>query len=141
MSVVPIATDILVTKDVKAGGYTIKAGDILSPNILGLHFNKNEWQRPYEFLPERFDNANPLSLTPNGKKRNSFSWIPFNGGKRLCLGKTFAEMNLKIASVFMMQYFDFKPMDQKYDRNNFPLCMLGMSKYYPIEIELTLYDE
>ena len=82
MSVIPVATDMLVTKDVKAGGYTIKAGDILSPNILGLHFNKNEWQRPYEFLPERFDNANPLSLTPNGKKRNSFSWIPFNGGKR-----------------------------------------------------------
>ena len=101
----------MVIKDVKAGFYNFKAGDILSPYVHGLHFNSNEWQRPYEFLPERFDNANPLSLTPKGKKRNPYSWLPFNGGKRVCLGKIFAEMNLKVASAYMMQYFDFKMMD------------------------------
>ena len=131
----------MVTKDVEAGFYNFKAGDILSPYILGLHFNKNEWQRPYEFLPERFDNANPLSLTPKGKKRNLYSWLPFNGGKRICLGKIFAELNLKVASAYMMQYFDLKMMDSKFDRNNFPLVMIGLSKYYPIEVELTLNDD
>ena len=28
-----------------------------------------EWQRPREFLPDRFDPNSPLFLTPDGKKR------------------------------------------------------------------------
>ena len=53
----------------------------------------------------------------------------------------FAELNLKVASAYMMQYFDLKMMDSKFDRNNFPLVMIGLSKYYPIEVELTLNDD
>ena len=131
----------MVSKDVVVGNFTIKAGDALSIYINGLHFNKNEWQRPYEFLPERFDDKNPLSLTPSGKVRNPFSWMPFNGGKRVCLGKTFADLSLKIASIYMMEHFDMKLIDPTYDRNNFPLLSLGMTKVLPIEVELTPYDE
>ena len=135
------SSDFVVSKDVVAGNYTIKAGDALSIYINGLHFNKNEWQRPYEFLPERFDDANPLSLTPGGKKRNPFSWMPFNGGKRVCFGKTFADLNLKIAAIYMIEYFDMKLVDPKFDKNNFPMLSIGMTKILPIEVELTPYDE
>ena len=42
-------------------------------------------------MPERFDAESPWSLTPSGGKRNPHSFIPFLGGKRICVGKTFAE--------------------------------------------------
>ena len=134
-------TDFMVSRDVVAGKYTFKPGDVLSIHILGLHFNKNEWQCPYEYRPERFDDANPLSLTPNGKKRNPFSWMPFNGGKRVCLGKTFADMNLKVIAIYMMEYFDMKLLDSQYSKNNLPLQSVGMTKVPPIKVELTLHDE
>jgi len=62
-------------------------------NFHGLHYNYKEWQRPHEFIPERFDNSNPLSRTPDGRKRSAVCWTPFFGGMRICFGKTFAEAN------------------------------------------------
>ena len=60
-------------------------------NQYALAHNAEQWQKPFEFIPERFDNSNPVSLTPGGKKRNPYSFVPFGGGKRVCFGKTFAE--------------------------------------------------
>ena len=94
-------TEQWYSKDVKLGHLEIKARDAVAVSINALHFNKNEWQRPYEFLPERFDPNSELYLTPGGKKRNPFSWVPFAGGKRICFGKTFAEMNLKVVAVYL----------------------------------------
>ena len=85
--------------------------------MIGLHFNKDYWQRPREFIPERFDNSNPLSLTPRGQKRNPFAWIPFNGGKRTCLGKTFADNALKTMGIYLTTYFDFKLLDKRWTAN------------------------
>ena len=36
-------TEFYVKMDIVSGNNTIKAGDFLSVNIRGLHFNKNEW--------------------------------------------------------------------------------------------------
>jgi cytochrome P450 len=47
-------------------------------------------------------------MTPDGKKRNPFSWIPFSGGRRVCFGKTFAEANLKFMCTYLSQFFDFQ---------------------------------
>jgi len=73
-----------------------------------LHTNSSQWQRPMEFLPERFNPQSPLYLTPDGKKRNPFSWCPFAGGKRVCFGKTLAECNLKFMGTYLTQYYNFE---------------------------------
>ena len=66
--------------DFKAGSLNIKIGTVLKINMDGLHHNSKEWQRHEEFLPERFNPDSDLFLTPDGKKRNPYSWLPFNGG-------------------------------------------------------------
>jgi cytochrome P450 len=77
-------------------------------------------------LPERWDPTNPLFLTPDGKKRNPFSFIPFSGGKRVCFGKTFAEAGLKYFVTYLTQLYDmdFCPEEAlKYkDRDSYPVC-------------------
>lgn len=69
----------------------------------GLGHNPDEWQRPMDILPERFNHDNPLSLRPDGKKRNSYSSSPFHGGNRVCFGKPLAEGEMKLLALYMSQ--------------------------------------
>jgi len=72
-------------------------------------------------------------LTPSGKKRNPFSFGPFLGGKRICIGKTFAEYMAKcIVSVIISQLnFEFvdpifltkKPMNSISGYYNLPVMV------------------
>jgi len=91
-------------------------------SFYGLHFNTNEWQRPREFLPDRFDPEHPLYLTPSGKKRNSASWCPFFGGQRICFGKTFAENDMKIIATYFTQYFDLEFVDKEKYKDSYPIA-------------------
>ena len=88
----------------------------------GLAMNPAEWQKPHEFHPERFNPEHLLSLTPSGNKRQTTSWLPFNGGKRICFGKTFAEANLKVVATYLSQYFDmeFVEKDKYPDTHTLP---------------------
>merc|ERR1719336_2356694 len=105
----------------KVGNLHIRAGDTINIEIFGLHMHSKYWQRPKEFLPDRFDPSHPLSKTPSGEKRNVFSWLPFNGGKRICFGKTFAEFVIKIILTMVTQRFDLKFVDsKKYHAKNLP---------------------
>ena len=55
-----------LSQDCKIGKYHVKAGDQVQINIHGMHHSSAHWQRPHEFLPERWDSSNKLSLAPNG---------------------------------------------------------------------------
>ena len=100
----------------------VRAKDQIIVNMVGLHINSTQWQRPLEFLPDRFDMSHPLSKKPDGGRRSTYAWAPFNGGKRICFGKTFAEAMMKISISMISQLFDFKFVDEeKYNRGNLPM--------------------
>jgi len=79
--------------------------------MMRLHRNKEEWIEPEKFIPERFDPQSKYYLTPTGKKRHPMSFGPFLGGKRICLGKTFAETISKIIGPTILAHFDFEFKD------------------------------
>ena len=56
-----------------------------------VQVNPKEWIDPMKYVPERFDSESKWSLTPAGTKRHPMSFGPFLGGKRICMGKSFAE--------------------------------------------------
>lgn len=95
-------------EDVTVKNINFRQGDEIIFHVPALHRNSKQWQRPDEFLPERFDPQSPLYLTPDGKKRNAFAWFPFNGGQRICFGKTFAEANMRFIITYFTQFFDFE---------------------------------
>jgi cytochrome P450 len=92
---------MVLEKDIDFGNLSLKKGEKISVNVLGLHHNTKQWQRPQEYLPERFLTGHELSLTPDGKKRNPFSFFAFGAGRRICFGKTFAEYNLKFTLIYL----------------------------------------
>ena len=53
------------------------------------------------------------------------SYVPWSAGKRVCFGKTFAEMNLKIMLTYFTQYFDFEFVDQKWMTGKYPIAVMS----------------
>jgi cytochrome P450 len=45
---------------------------------------------------------------PDGKPRNPLAFCAFNGGKRICAGKTLAEIMLSITIPLIYYHFDFE---------------------------------
>ena len=107
-------TGVRCDHNMKIGSYNIRANDSVMINFHSLHHNPLQWQRPNEFLPKRFDPSSPLYLTPSGFKRHAYSFVPFNGGSRVCFGKTFAESTLKMIAIYTSQLFDLEILGAKY---------------------------
>jgi cytochrome P450 len=108
-------------KDVKVGNLHIKAYDPFMINHSQLHLSALYWKEPERFNPNRFDDSHPDSRCPDGSKRPQFCWMPFNGGKRVCFGKTFVEAVLRMVGTMFSQTFDFELVNSdKYDANNLP---------------------
>ena len=102
-----------MTKDITSGGFRIRKGDKFVISMFHLSKNAKEWIDPDRFAPERFDPKSPLFLTPSGKKRNPFSFSPFLGGTRICIGKTFVETISKVITPSILSKFKFEHISQE----------------------------
>ena len=82
-------------------------------SILMQHLcnDPDEWIEPERFIPERFDASSRYFLTPGGKRRNPYSFSPFLGGSRICIGKTFIESVSKLTLPTLLTYYKFEFCD------------------------------
>jgi cytochrome P450 len=73
-------------------GYLIPPGVEINPSITTIHRRADRYPAPQEFRPERFLAADAP---------DTYTWIPFGGGPRRCLGASFAlmEMNVVVRRV------------------------------------------
>jgi cytochrome P450 len=62
------------------GDYTVPARTPVAVSIVALHHRPDVYPDPHAFDPERFVQAKP----------GTYTWIPFGGGIRRCLGATLA---------------------------------------------------
>jgi cytochrome P450 len=67
------------------GGYTLPAGVYVSPCLYLAHRRPEQWPDPTRFRPERFLEGAP----------EPYSWVPFGGGTRRCLGAAFAALEMR----------------------------------------------
>jgi cytochrome P450 len=84
--VLPNAAPRLVTRAVEVGGWSYPPGVCLVPNAYLVHHDPDIYPDPYAFRPERFLDAPP----------GTYTWIPFGGGRRRCLGASFAMLEMKL---------------------------------------------
>ncbi len=83
--VVPLVVRVL-TGELSLRDRTLPAGTRVVPNIYLANRNPRVYDAPGEFRPERF-----LENAPE-----TFSWIPFGGGIRRCIGAAFAQLEAKL---------------------------------------------
>jgi cytochrome P450 len=84
--VLPNAAPRLVKQPVEVGGWSYPPGVCLVANAYLVHHDPDIYPDPYAFRPERF-----LEETPG-----TYTWIPFGGGRRRCLGASFALLEMKL---------------------------------------------
>src|SRR5438874_7141142 len=83
--VVPLTVRIL-QEELQVGAFKLPAGTRVSPSIYLTNRNPRVYEAPAEFRPERFLQSGP----------ETFSWIPFGGGIRRCIGAAFAQLEMKL---------------------------------------------
>jgi cytochrome P450 family 135 len=74
-----------LSEPMEFGGYTLPAGVAVAPCIYLVHRREDIYPDARAFLPERFLER------PAG----TYTWIPFGGGVRRCLGASFALLEMK----------------------------------------------
>jgi cytochrome P450 len=84
--VLPNVGPRLVMEPVEIGDWTYPVGVCVVPNAYLIHHDPVIYPDPYAFRPERFLDSPP----------GTYTWIPFGGGRRRCLGASFAMLEMKI---------------------------------------------
>ena len=77
--VVPIVVRI-VRRPWRLGSFVVPADTPVAMSIVALHHRPDVYPDPHVFMPERFV----------GRKPGTYTWIPFGGGIRRCLGASLA---------------------------------------------------
>jgi cytochrome P450 len=84
--VLPNAEPRLVKQPVEIGGIHYEPGVVLFASAYLVHHDPSIYPDPYAFRPERF-----LEQAPG-----TYTWIPFGGGRRRCIGASFALLEMKL---------------------------------------------
>ncbi|GJN07809.1 hypothetical protein PR202_ga25673 [Eleusine coracana subsp. coracana] len=88
--VAPVMVPHLAVEDgVEIGGYAVPKGSTVFFNVWAIMRDPAVWNRPDEFLPERFlDGGRAAELDYKGK---DYEYIPFGSGRRQCPGLPMVE--------------------------------------------------
>lgn len=100
---VPILPRYTIRDDV-VGGHHVRRGTTVLLPVHQIHHDPRFWDEPDLFDPARF-------LTGTSADRPRSAYLPFGGGRRLCIGRSFAlmEMVLLTASLSRRFVFDLAP--------------------------------
>ena len=83
----PVITYVMRTLQapMTVGGHEVPAGATLGTSITLIHRRPDLYPDPLAFRPERFIDAKP----------ETYTWVPFGGGVRRCLGASFASFEMR----------------------------------------------
>ena len=97
--VLPNAEPRLSKQRVRIGDFEYPPGVALLASAFLVHHDPVIYPEPYAFRPERF-----LDQAPG-----TYTWIPFGGGRRRCLGASFALQEMKIVLRIVVARFKLEP--------------------------------
>jgi cytochrome P450 family 135 len=96
-----------LTRPVELGGWTLPAGVTVMPAITLMHEDPQLFPEPERFRPERFLEEGQGS---------TYTWIPFGGGRRRCLGAAFASFEMRVALRTILQRTTLRAADPSDER-------------------------
>jgi cytochrome P450 len=97
--VLPAPEPRLVKQPIEIGGIEYQPGIVLFASAYLMHHDPAIYPDPYAFEPERF-----LEQAPG-----TYTWIPFGGGRRRCLGASFALLEMKLVLRAVLERCELCP--------------------------------
>ena len=95
-----------LVEPMELGGRVLPAGITVAPCIYLMHRRPEIYPDPDAFKPERFLDNPP----------GTYTWIPFGGGVRRCLGAQFAQMEMKTVLRTILANASLEPTTAKPER-------------------------
>jgi len=87
-----------LVEPMEIGGRMLPAGVNVAPSIYLLHRRADVYDEPRASRPERFLDNPP----------GTYTWIPFGGGVRRCLGASFAQFEMKVVLREVVSRLDLR---------------------------------
>ena len=98
--VIPMVVRVITEPiTVGQGRFRLPAGSRVAPSILLVHLREDIYPEPFEFRPERFIAEPP----------GTYTWIPFGGGMRRCIGAAFAQFEMRAVLRGVLRSVDLAP--------------------------------
>jgi cytochrome P450 family 135 len=109
----PVISIVLrkLQEPMELGGRLLPAGSSIVPAIHLVHRRPDIYPEPNEFRPERFIEAE------GGRAPGTYTWIPFGGGVRRCLGAAFAQFEMEVVLRELVERRTLAPSRPGSERN------------------------
>ncbi len=108
--VIPGVGRVVRDQPFELDGYAIPPGIEINPSIRMIHRRGDLFTDPKSFRPERF-------LGPGAP--DTYTWIPFGGGTRRCLGASFAQLEMRIVLRRVLERCALRPGGPELDEVQF----------------------
>jgi cytochrome P450 family 135 len=95
-----------LTEPMEIGGRLLPAGVNVAPCIYLVHRRPDLYPDPRAFRPERFLEDSP----------GTYTWFPFGGGVRRCLGASFAQFEMKVVLRELVARLDIRAASSRPER-------------------------
>jgi cytochrome P450 len=89
--------------DYELDGYPIRAGSIVIVSPYVTHHDPRFYPDPFRFDPERW-------TAEQRRRRPRYSYFPFGGGPRVCIGETFAWTEALLVLATLAQRWTMRPL-------------------------------
>jgi cytochrome P450 len=105
----PIIFDVVrrLSGPARVAGHDLPAGTAVAPAIGLVQRDPRRYDAPYELRPERF-------LADGAPE--PYTWIPFGGGVRRCLGAAFAQMEMRVVLATVLRRAELRPAEPAPER-------------------------
>ncbi len=100
--VIPGVGRVVRDRPFRVGGYEVPVGVEINPSIRTMHRRADLYPNPAAFSPERFLSDDPP---------DTYTWVPFGGGTRRCLGASFAQTEMRVVLSRVLERAALAPVD------------------------------
>ena len=114
--VIPGVGRVVRGEPFRLNGYVIPPGVEINPSIRMIHRRPDVYPDPAAFRPERF-------LSEDAP--DTYTWVPFGGGTRRCLGASFALMEMRIVLARVLERVALRAADPERERVQFRAITLS----------------
>jgi cytochrome P450 len=90
-------------RDFEFGGHRVARGAYVNYCSWASHRIPEFFPEPEAFIPERFSRERKAAL-PRG------AYVPFGGGRRICIGKRFGQIEVKLVATMLLQRLRLEAM-------------------------------
>jgi cytochrome P450 len=96
------------------GPYLFPASSTLIASALLMSRDSRIYETPHDFRPDRWLDKRP----------GTYTWLPFGGGRRRCIGAKFAEMELRVALSTMLTYAHWRAVGREPEKQKLRLSLI-----------------